>query len=35
MDVTITVESNGAGSMRNLMNALVGPVRACIDSQAE
>lgn len=34
LDVTITIESNGAGSMRSLMDALVGPVRACIDSQA-
>lgn len=35
MDVTVTVESNGAGSMQVLLNALVGPVRACIDSQAD
>lgn len=35
MDITITIESSGAGSMRSLMDALVGPVRACIDSQAD
>ncbi|GJL96501.1 MAG: hypothetical protein DHS20C06_03180 [Hyphobacterium sp.] len=35
MDVTITIESNGAGSMRGLMDDLVGPVRACIDSYAD
>ncbi len=30
MDVTVTIESNGAGSMRTLMEALVGPVNDCI-----
>lgn len=35
MDVTVTMESNGAGSMRALLTALTGPVRACIDSQPE
>ncbi|WP_394692986.1 hypothetical protein [Hyphobacterium sp.] len=35
MDVTITIESNGAGSMRSLLDALIGPVQACIDSQAD
>lgn len=35
LDVTVTVESNGAGSMRTLLTTLTGPVRACIDSQAD
>ena len=35
LDVTITIESNGAGSMRSLMDALVGPLQVCIDSQAD
>ncbi|MEE2565636.1 hypothetical protein [Hyphobacterium marinum] len=35
MDVTVTIESNGAGSMSQLLAQLTGPVRACIDSASE
>ena len=30
MDVTVTIESHGAGSMRTLLEALAGPVNDCI-----
>lgn len=32
MDVTVTIESNGAGSMGALLSGLVGPVNACIQA---
>lgn len=32
MDVTVTIESNGAGSMRTLLGMLTGPVNACIEA---
>lgn len=35
MDVTITMESNGAGSMRQLLDTLVGPVNACIEAATD
>ncbi|WP_421790058.1 hypothetical protein [Hyphobacterium sp.] len=30
LDVTVTLESNGAGSMRTLLDALTGPANACL-----
>ena len=35
MDVTMVVESNGAGSLQTLLAALTGPVRACMESATE
>lgn len=32
MDVTVTIESNGAGSMNALLSGLIGPVNACIEA---
>lgn len=32
MDVMVTIESNGAGSMGTLLSGLVGPVNACIEA---
>lgn len=35
LDVTVTLESNNAGSMGQLLSALTGPVNACIESASE